>query len=90
MKTLYIVIILVVIAAVAAASYLLAVPYAVAQACAASGGTVTTSLCCLSSGNFPNSCLIGSCGCSLENSHQVTVCDCGEGKCWDGTTCVQA
>jgi len=57
------------------------------QACLNSGGTVRTSLCCLSTGDFPNLCLIGPCGCSPENSHEVKVCDCGEGKCFDGSTC---
>ena len=53
------------------------------QACVNSGGTVRTSLCCLSTNDFPNLCLIGPCGCSPENSHEVKICDCGEGKCWD-------
>jgi hypothetical protein len=51
--------------------------------CTKSGGTVQAQLCCLSSDDFPNTCLIGACGCSLENSHEVKVCDCEEGKCWD-------
>jgi hypothetical protein len=55
--------------------------------CASSGGTVVTGSCCLSSGDFPNSCMIGACGCSLEDSHDVKTCDCGEGKCFDGTSC---
>jgi len=55
--------------------------------CTSSGGTVVTGSCCLSSGDFPNSCLIGACGCSPDNSHQVKECDCGEGKCFDGTSC---
>jgi len=53
------------------------------QACINSGGTVTTQLCCNSVSDFPNTCLIGACGCSPDNSHEVKVCDCGEGKCWD-------
>jgi hypothetical protein len=57
------------------------------QACTTSGGTVTTSLCCLSESDFPNTCAIGACGCSAENSHEVKVCDCGD-KCWDGEKCV--
>ena len=59
-----------------------------AEACAASGGNVTATTCCISSGSFPNTCLIGACGCSPENSHDVQGCDCGAGKCWDGTACV--
>jgi hypothetical protein len=62
-------------------------PSAEELACTTSGGTVQTSECCLSSGDFPNMCMIGACGCSLENSHNVKKCICGEGKCWNGTTC---
>lgn len=51
--------------------------------CINSGGTITTQLCCKSARDFPNTCLIGACGCSPNNSHDVKVCDCGEGKCWD-------
>lgn len=58
--------------------------------CASSGGTVTEGLCCLMTEDFPNSCLIGACGCSPENSHSVKGCDCGEGKCFDGEKCVGA
>ena len=57
------------------------------SACLSSGGTVETSSCCKSSGNFPSSCLIGACGCSPDNSKEVKVCNCGEGKCFDGTSC---
>jgi len=56
--------------------------------CVNSGGTVETSLCCESASDFPNLCLIGACGCSPENSHQIKTCDCGEGKCFDGTECI--
>lgn len=58
------------------------------QACAISGGTIKTSLCCQSSGDFPNSCLIGACGCAPSASHEVKICDCGEDKCFDGIECV--
>ena len=58
------------------------------QSCLISGGSIKTSSCCLSVEDFPNTCLIGACGCSLENSHQVKTCDCGEEKCWDGRECV--
>jgi hypothetical protein len=54
------------------------------QACEDSGGTVTTGLCCKSVGDFPNTCVVGACGCSPDNSHEVKLCDCGEGKCFDG------
>ena len=58
------------------------------QACIASGGNVATSTCCLIVGDFPNTCLTGACGCSPENSHEVKVCECGAGRCFNGTTCV--
>jgi len=51
--------------------------------CIASGGTVKTQLCCKAVDDFPNTCLIGGCGCSSDNSHNVKICDCGENKCWD-------
>jgi hypothetical protein len=62
------------------------------EACVNSGGTVTTQLCCGSVGDFPNTCLIGACGCSPSNSHEVEYCDCGAGKCWDNSKnqCVAA
>jgi hypothetical protein len=60
------------------------------KACIDSGGEVKTAFCCKSAGDFPNNCLIGACGCSPENSHEVKICDCGEGKCFDGKTCVPA
>lgn len=58
------------------------------QACTNSGGTVTTATCCTSANNFPNTCLIGACGCSPENSKEVNTCDCGEGNCFNGNSCV--
>jgi eight-cysteine-cluster-containing protein len=58
------------------------------KACIDSGGTVTTVNCCKSGSDFPNSCLIGACGCSPENSKPVKFCDCGTG-CWNGVKCVK-
>jgi uncharacterized membrane protein YidH (DUF202 family) len=60
----------------------------VEKACVDSGGTVGTSLCCKSASDFPNSCLIGACGCAPDSSHEVKICDCPEGKCFDGSKCV--
>ncbi len=57
------------------------------QSCLVWGGSIDTSLCCLSAEDFPNTCLIGACGCSADNSHEVKVCDCGPGKCFDGKGC---
>jgi hypothetical protein len=58
------------------------------EACLNSGGQVTTSLCCKSTNDYPNLCLIGACGCSPDNSHEVKTCDCGEGKCFNGEQCI--
>lgn len=58
------------------------------QACLIAGGTIGTELCCKSSGDFPNSCLIGACGCSAENSHEVKFCNCGIDSCFDGSKCI--
>ncbi|NYZ78880.1 hypothetical protein H0N99_01915 [Candidatus Micrarchaeota archaeon] len=55
------------------------------EVCLSSGGTIATQSCCLSAGDFPNTCLIGACGCSSDNSHNVKACNCGEGKCWDSS-----
>ena len=60
------------------------------HACAISDGTIKTSLCCKSTEDFPNSCLIGACGCSITDSHEVKICDCGEGKCFDGSKCINS
>jgi len=58
------------------------------KACLDSGGTVSASLCCGQAQDFPNNCAIGACGCALASSHQVKTCECGEGKCFDGNSCV--
>ena len=58
--------------------------------CSLSGGKIATSLCCQLSDDFPNNCLIGACGCAPSASHEVKICDCGEGKCFDGIGCVAA
>jgi len=56
--------------------------------CINSGGTVKTGLCCGSVVAFPNTCSLGACGCPPSGSHEVKVCDCGPGKCFDGNKCV--
>jgi hypothetical protein len=58
------------------------------QSCLASGGEVSTQMCCGASTEFPNTCLIGACSCSPENSKKVSYCNCGVGKCFNGTICV--
>jgi len=55
--------------------------------CVESGGTVGTALCCGAVSDFPDTCAIGACGCAPEDSHDVMVCNCPEGGCFDGTTC---
>jgi hypothetical protein len=89
MKTIYtaIILVLVIIAGIGIYGTLNGGKSELEQACINSGGTVGTSSCCKSVNNFPNTCLIGACGCSLENSHEVKVCDCPEDKCFDGSTC---
>ena len=59
-------------------------------ACKAAKGIVVMALCCNATNDFPNTCLIGACGCAPQNSHMVKVCSCpGEApRCWDGKTCV--
>lgn len=59
------------------------------EACLDSGGEVTTGMCCLQTDDFPNLCGVGPCGCSLENSHEVVVCDCGEDMCFNGKGCIE-
>lgn len=58
------------------------------QSCLLSGGNIETSLCCGSTSDFPNLCLIGACGCSPTNSHQIKTCNCGDNKCFNGKECV--
>lgn len=58
--------------------------------CVESGGTVGTALCCGAVSDFPNTCLVGACACAPEDSHEVTVCECAEGDCFNGTRCVAA
>jgi endo-1,3-1,4-beta-glycanase ExoK len=56
--------------------------------CLQSGGHVVTKMCCKSTSDFPKTCVMGACGCSPDNSKETKVCDCGAGKCFDGTSCV--
>jgi len=56
--------------------------------CLESGGIVVRKLCCKDTKAFPNNCLIGACGCALENSHEIKVCDCDDEKCFDGRKCI--
>ncbi|MCA9639380.1 MAG: hypothetical protein KC492_01770 [Myxococcales bacterium] len=56
--------------------------------CVNSGGVVKDSLCCAGTGDFPNTCGVGACGCSPGNSEMVQVCECPLDVCFDGTSCV--
>ena len=53
------------------------------QGCLASGGTLSAASCCSDAPEFPDTCKIGSCGCSPGSSREVALCDCGEGRCFD-------
>lgn len=49
---------------------------------------MSTALCCKGVGDFPNTCNIGACGCSPENSEEVQVCSClVRDYCFDGSQC---
>lgn len=58
------------------------------KACIDSGGTIKREMCCLATIDFPNTCFIGACGCSPDNSHEVNICSCGEGRCFNGEVCI--
>jgi heat shock protein HslJ len=60
------------------------------ERCTRSGGTVEQGSCCRIVGDFPNTCLLGACGCAPEDSHVVQVCRCPAGRCFDGKSCVPA
>ncbi|CEG11853.1 exported hypothetical protein [groundwater metagenome] len=65
------------------------------QSCINSGGTVWTGHCCGAIDvidDFPSICPVGNfypCACSsLPPKGNVKMCDCGEDRCFNGTTCV--
>jgi hypothetical protein len=53
-----------------------------AELCTSTGGALDTGLCCNTAGDFPNSCLVGACGCSPDNSHTVVRCTCPNNSCF--------
>lgn len=59
--------------------------------CTQSGGTVMNAFCC-SPADFPKLCLNGAvggaCTCPPASSHEVKVCNCPSGTCFDGHACV--
>ena len=61
------------------------------QSCLNSGGTVSTQDCfCSGTQDFYNNCEKGACACNPARGYnkEVKVCDCGQGKCFDGEKCV--
>lgn len=59
---------------------------ALASLCTSTGGQINTGLCCTSAGDFPDSCMIGACGCSPTSSHTVATCTCPNGGCFSTKT----
>jgi hypothetical protein len=57
-----------------------------AARCTATGGTISSGLCCLATGDFPNSCTTGACGCAPGSSHTVQRCTCPTGQCFNPAT----
>ncbi|MFT6399049.1 MAG: hypothetical protein ACJAYU_003812 [Bradymonadia bacterium] len=57
-----------------------------ALSCTNSGGTGVTVECCASTAEFPDTCSIGACGCSPEDSEPVGTCGCGGDQCFDGVS----
>lgn len=55
--------------------------------CVDSGGIVANARCCRGVGDFPDTCLIGACGCSPLESEKVLVCECPAGQCFNGVVC---
>ena len=51
--------------------------------CLQTGGTESIRLCCSGADNFPNTCRVGPCSCPPDVSHDVRVCECGVGRCYD-------
>jgi len=59
------------------------------ELCRTSGGTVTTASCCLSvPASFPDTCLVGACGCAPASSRTIPTCDCPGGCFSPGLGCV--
>lgn len=55
--------------------------------CTATGGTIKTQTCCASATDFPNSCMVGACGCDPQSGHDITVCECPTGCFVPGEGC---
>ena len=50
--------------------------------CLATGGTLSTALCCASAPEFPDTCVMDACSCTPESSREVALCDCGARSCF--------
>ena len=60
---------------------------AAATLCTSTRGTVGTGDCCLTAPDFPDTCVLGACGCEGTGStHRVELCECPVGTCYDTTT----
>jgi hypothetical protein len=60
-----------------------AAPLTTAALCTATGGSVGVGMCCASTQSFPDTCLIGACGCAPANSRSVELCECPSSQCFD-------
>jgi hypothetical protein len=56
--------------------------------CAEEGGTLSSTLCCSTVDDFPDTCNLDDCGCAPNSSRVVKTCYCGEGRCFDGNGCI--
>jgi hypothetical protein len=55
--------------------------------CLKTGGTVASKTCCQAAADFPDTCLVGSCGCAPADSHSVNACSCAAGCYKPGLGC---
>lgn len=58
------------------------------KACVDSGGVASTTSCCNSINDFPNSCVSNICNCLPSDLRSIKICDCGKEKCFNGSKCV--
>jgi hypothetical protein len=49
------------------------------ELCTATGGEVTTELCCSGAADFPDTCGTGACGCAPSASRVTSICACSAG-----------
>ncbi len=54
-----------------------------ASACTQTGGLLGSASCCAATGDFPNTCVTGACGCAASASHTVQTCRCPTDECFD-------